>query len=62
MDIKPKTYVFTVRFKNLFDNDWNFKNVIVDDCVDVKSALKKMRAMFADGSVVIVDNIYSEES
>lgn len=61
MDIKPKTYVFTVRFKKLFDNDWNFKNVIIEDCVDVKSALKKMRALFMD-SVVIVDNIYSEES
>jgi len=62
MDIKPKTYVFTVRFKKLFDNDWNFKNVIIEDCVDVKSALKKMRAMFSEGTVVIVDNIYSEES
>jgi hypothetical protein len=62
MDIKPKTYVFTVRFKNLFDNDWNFKNVIIEDCVAVKSALKKMRAMFSEGTVVIVDNIYSEES
>lgn len=61
MDIKPKTYVFTVRFKNLFDNDWNFKNVIIEDCVDVKSALKKMRWQFSAGSL-IVDNIYSEES
>lgn len=61
MDIKPKTYVFTVRFKKLFDNDWNFKNVIIEDCVNVKSALKRMRGQFMD-SVVIVDNIYSEES
>lgn len=61
MDIKPKTYVFTVRFKKLFDNDWDFKNVIIEDCVDVKSALKRMRGRFMD-SVVIVDNIYSEES
>ncbi len=62
MDIKPKTYVFTVRFRKLFDNDWDFKNVIIEDCVDVKSALKKMRSMFSEGTVVIVDNIYSEES
>lgn len=62
MDIKPKTYVFTVRYKDVFDNEWDFKNVIVDDCVDVKSALKKMRGQFSTVTVVIVDNIYSEES
>ena len=62
MDIKLKTYVFTVRFRKLFDNDWNFKNVIIEDCVDVKSALKKMRGQFSVVTLVIVDNIYSEES
>lgn len=62
MDIKLKTYVFTVRFKKLFDNDWEFKNVIIEDCVDVKSALKKMRGQFSAVTAVIVDNIYSEES
>ena len=62
MNIKPKTYVFTVRFRKLFDNDWDFKNVIIEDCVDVKSALKKMRGQFSTVTVVIVDNIYSEES
>jgi hypothetical protein len=62
MDIKPKTYVFTVRFRKMFDNDWNFKNVIIEDCVDVKSALKKMRGQFSIVTIVIVDNIYSEES
>ena len=62
MDIKPKTYVFTVRYKDLFDVDWDFKNVIIEDCVDVKSALKKMREKFWQKSKVIVENIYSEES
>jgi len=62
MDIKPKTYVFTVRFKALFDNDWNFKNVVIEDCIDVRSALKKMREKFSVDAKVIVDNIYSEES
>lgn len=62
MDIKPKTYVFTVRYRDVFDNEWDFKNVIVDDCVDVKSALKKMREKFFQNSKVIVENIYSEES
>lgn len=62
MDIKPKTYVFTVRFRKMFDNDWDFKNVIIEDCVDVKSALKKMRGQFSIVTIVIVDNIYSEES
>ena len=62
MDIKPKTYVFTVRYKDLFDIEWDFKNVIIEDCVDVKSALKKMRGQFSSVISVIVDNIYSEES
>ena len=62
MDIKLKTYVFTVRFKKLFDNDWEFKNVIIEDCVDVKSALKKMRGQCSAVTAVSVDNIYSEES
>lgn len=62
MDIKPKTYVFTVRYKDLFDIEWDFKNVIIEDCVDVKSALKKMREKFWPKSKVIVENIYSEES
>jgi hypothetical protein len=46
----------------VFDNEWHFKNVIVDDCVDVKSALKKMREKFFPTSKVIVEHIYSEES
>ncbi len=63
MDIKPKTYVFTVRFKEgLFSTDWEFKNVVIDDCVDVKSALNKLRGRFKNESKLIIDNIYSEET
>lgn len=63
MDIKPKTYVFTVRFKEgHFSTDWEFKNVVIEDCVDVKSALNKLRGKFKNDSKLIIDNIYSEES
>lgn len=61
--MKPRTYVFTVRFKEgLFSTDWEFKNVVIDDCVDVKSALNKLRGKFKIDSKMIIDNIYSEET
>lgn len=63
MDIKPKTYVFTVRYKEgLFSTDWEFKNVVIEDCVDVKSAINKLRGKFKIDSKLIIDNIYSEET
>lgn len=61
--MKPRTYVFTVRFKEgHFSTDWEFKNVVIEDCVDVKSALNKLRGKFKIDSKMIIDNIYSEES
>lgn len=63
MDIKPKTYVFTVRYKDgPFSTDWEFKNVVIEDCVDVKSALNKLRGKFKIENKLIIDNIYSEET
>lgn len=58
-----RTYVFTVRFRRIFDIDWRFKNILIENCSDVKQALKEMRSKFVlKSTTVIVDNIYSEDA
>lgn len=56
-----KIYLFTVRYRQTFDNDWQFKNVVIPDSANLKSALYKLRKQFRDGTKFIIDNTYSEE-
>lgn len=55
-----RTYVITVRFKGLMDNDWQFSNKIIE-AKDVKEAINKTYESFKDNLKVIIDNIYSEQ-
>lgn len=59
--MKPKIYLFTVRYKLIWDNDWQFKNVVIENTVDLKSAMNALRKKFQDGAKIVVDNVYSEE-
>ena len=59
--MKPKIYLFTVRYKLVWDNDWQFKNVVIENTVDLKSAMNTLRKKFQDGAKIVVDNVYSEE-
>jgi len=59
--MKPKIYLFTVRYKLVWDNDWQFKNVVIENTVDLKSAMNALRKKFQDGAKIVVDNVYSEE-
>jgi hypothetical protein len=59
--MKPRIYLFTVRYKLVWDNDWQFKNVVIENTVDLKSAMNALRKKFQDGAKLVVDNVYSEE-
>lgn len=59
-NIFVRTYVITVRFKGLMDNDWQFSNKIIE-AKDVKEAINKTYESFKDNLKVIIDNIYSEQ-
>lgn len=59
--MKPKIYLFTVRYKLVWDDDWQFKNVVIENTVDLKSAMNALRKKFQDGAKIVVDNVYSEE-
>lgn len=59
--MKPKIYLFTVRYKLVWDVDWQFKNVVIENTVDLKSAMNALRKKFQDGAKIVVDNVYSEE-
>ena len=59
--MKPRIYLFTVRYKLVWDNDWQFKNVVIENTVDLKSAMNALRKKFQDGAKIVVDNVYSEE-
>ena len=54
------TYVFTVKYKNTFDNDWQYKNHLVES-VDVKSAILQVKKLYNDNAIVIIDSIFSEQ-
>ena len=60
--MKLKIYFFTVRHKLVWDNDWQFKNVVIENSIDLRAALNCMRKQFQDGAKVVVDNVYSEEA
>lgn len=59
--MNPKIYLFTVRYKVIWDNDWQFRNVVIENTVDLKSAMNALRKKFQDGAKIVVDNVYSEE-
>jgi hypothetical protein len=59
--LNMKIYLFTVRYRQTFDNDWQFKNVVISDSANLKSALYELRKQFSDGTKFIIDNTYSEE-
>jgi hypothetical protein len=59
--MKPKIYLFTVRYKLVWDDDWQFKNVVIENTVDLKSAMNALRKKFPEGAKIVVDNVYSEE-
>lgn len=54
------TYVFTVKYKNTFDNDWQYKNHLVESA-DVKSAILQVKKLYNDNTIVIIDSIFSEQ-
>lgn len=61
--MKLRTYLFTVRYRNIWDTEWEHKNILIEHQIDLKSALKAMRDKFAQKSTIkiVVDNVYSEE-
>lgn len=61
--MKLRTYLFTVRYRNIWDSEWEHKNILIEHQIDLKSALKAMRDKFAQKIVIkiVVDNVYSEE-
>ena len=61
--MKLRTYLFTVRYRNIWDSEWEHKNILIEHQIDLKSALKAMRDKFAQKITIkiVVDNVYSEE-
>lgn len=59
--MKLRTYLFTVRYRSLWDSEWEHKNILIEHQIDLKSALKAMRGKFSITIKIVVDNVYSEE-
>lgn len=59
--MKLRTYLFTVRYRSLWDSEWEHKNILIEHQIDLKSALKVMRGKFSITIKIVVDNVYSEE-
>ena len=59
--MKLRTYLFTVRFKAHFDSEWQFKNIVIEHMIDLRSAMRELRKRFSNNNLVVVDNVYSEE-
>ena len=61
--MKLRSYLFTVRYRSLWDSEWEHKNILIEHQIDLKSALKAMRDKFAQKITIkiVVDNVYSEE-
>lgn len=59
--MRLRTYLFTVRFKAHFDTDWQFKNVVIEHMIDLRSAMRELRKKFPQNNLIVVDNVYSEE-
>lgn len=61
--MKLRSYLFTVRYRSIWDSEWEHKNILIEHQIDLKSALKAMRDKFAQKLTIriVVDNVYSEE-
>lgn len=61
--MKLRSYLFTVRYRSLWDSEWVHKNILIEHQIDLKSALKAMQDKFAQKITIkiVVDNVYSEE-
>ena len=60
--MKLRVYLFTVRYKEVWDTEWQYYNIAIDNVVDLKSAMNALRKKFRDGVKYVIDNVYSEES
>jgi hypothetical protein len=56
-----RTYVFTVQYKNLFDDDWQPANKILD-ANNIKEAINKLYEEYKGKQTLYIQNIYSEET
>lgn len=55
-----KTYVLKISYKELWDNDWQFKNEIIE-ANTVKEAINKVHEkMKGKANKIIIDFIYCE--
>jgi hypothetical protein len=59
--MNAKIYLFTVRFRGTFDDTWQFKNVVMSNCANLKSALFELKKQFSDDMRFVIDNVYCEE-
>ena len=59
--MKLRSYLFTVRYRSLWDSEWQFKNVVIEHMIDLRSAMRELRKRFSNNDLFIVDNVYSEE-
>ena len=59
--MKLRSYLFTVRYRRLWDSEWEHKNILIEHQIDLKSAIKAMRGKFSITIKIIIDNVYSEE-
>lgn len=56
-----KTYVMTIRYKELYDNEWQYKNKILT-AKNVKEAIAELYKKFKNYNKFYIDSIYSEET
>lgn len=54
-----RTYVFTIQYKNLFDDDWQAANKILD-AENIKDAINKVYEAYKGKQTLYIQNIYSE--
>lgn len=54
-----RTYVFTIQYKNLFDDDWQPANKILD-AENIKEAINKVYEAYKGKQTLYIQNIYSE--
>ena len=59
--MSAKIYLFTVRFRGTFDDSWQFKNVVLSNCANLKSALFELKKQFSEEMRFVIDNVYCEE-
>jgi hypothetical protein len=54
-----RTYVFTIKYKKLFDDEWQTTNYILD-AENIKSAINKTYEKHKDKKVMYIEHVYSE--